>query len=76
MVDIYIDYMTEVATNLGLKHNAKEEMKKIVDFEYKLAQVMRASSLSGYGVFICCWDRGEGGRGFCSGTVFFKTSQL
>ena len=54
MVDIYIDYMTEVATNLGLKHNAKEEMKKIVDFEYKLAQVMRVSSFSGYGVFICC----------------------
>ena len=39
MVDIYVEYMSTVATLLGTKCNTTEKMREIMDFEKKLAKV-------------------------------------
>lgn len=39
MVDIYVEYMSTVATLLGTKCNTTSKMREIIDFEKQLAKV-------------------------------------
>ncbi len=39
MVDIYVEYMSTVATLLGTKCNTTSKMREIMDFEKNLAKV-------------------------------------
>lgn len=39
MVDIYVEYMSTVATLLGTKCNTTSKMQEIIDFEKQLAKV-------------------------------------
>jgi len=39
MVDIYVEYMSTVATLLGAKCNTTSKMREIIDFEKQLAKV-------------------------------------
>ena len=39
MVDIYVEYMSTVATLLGTKCNTTSKMREIIEFEKQLAKV-------------------------------------
>ncbi|EDO49684.1 predicted protein, partial [Nematostella vectensis] len=51
MVDTYVEYMAKVATLLGIKGNATKEMRKIVDFETKLANITTSAEDKADGIY-------------------------
>ncbi|XP_022785756.1 endothelin-converting enzyme 2-like [Stylophora pistillata] len=51
MVDIYVEYMTTVATLLGTKCNTTEKMRQIMDFETKLAKFTTSAEDKAEGIY-------------------------
>ena len=51
MVDIYVEYMSTVATLLGAKCNTTSKMREIIDFEKQLAKVR--IDLLYHGSYVC-----------------------